>query len=309
MSPLAPIAVLLALPSAALDVEPEATGRCPEVATLAARVAAALGHDPFTPDAPRRFAVRVVVTEDRLRAEVRLLDHGAPAGEKRLEGRDCEDLVAATALAITLVLDPLHDAPAPPPPEPPPVLEPPPVVETAVAAPPPPPPPAPAPRPPAPALELTAGAGATAGTLPGVGFGGVLGLGLRYPAWSVGLEGRFDLASGAASGPGRLVGHATGGSAAGCAHLAGLGLCGLVTVAAWQGEGEGFDTTDQVRAIYAAAGGRLLADANWDHWLLRAQADLQAPLTRIRLRVDGRRAWETGPVTGGMSLLVGFAFR
>jgi hypothetical protein len=153
-----------------------------------ASVGARLGRDPFVDDAPTRVVVNI--SRSAPPALVALVEVTRPdgrVGKRVLESPtgDCLELASAVELAVSLALDPASKrAPVVEPPAPPPQ----PVKEVVVA---PPPPAAPAP------LSVTpfgrAGVLMTAGGLPGVSAGLLVGGGVRFRHFSLALEGRAHL--------------------------------------------------------------------------------------------------------------------
>ncbi len=132
---------LTAQPTQRLQFERGASAQaCPDEAALRRAVAERLGKDPFTDDGQRTVRVSFDATDAGLSADVQLADPtGAVQGNRRLVSPqlDCAELAQSTALAVSIVVDPLVltrppsptvDAGSPPPPTP---------TEPTVAAPPP----------------------------------------------------------------------------------------------------------------------------------------------------------------------------
>ena len=72
-------------------------------------VATRLGYDPFFPASDKTIVARILRDSDRLRGEVELIDeHGVELGlrEFSAEANQCDDLVRAMALSISIAIDP-----------------------------------------------------------------------------------------------------------------------------------------------------------------------------------------------------------
>jgi hypothetical protein len=182
--------VLTAAPSARLEYSVAAgIDGCPDERWVHASVGARLGRDPFVDDAGTRVVVNisrgvppalvaiVEVTRPDLRVGKRTLD--SPTG-------DCLELASAVELAVSLSLDPgsrrapVVETPPPPPPR----------QEVVVVQSPPPPV-----VPPPPAVKPFGRAGLlmTAGGLPGLSGGVLVGGGILVRSFSLALEGRAHL--------------------------------------------------------------------------------------------------------------------
>ncbi len=83
--------------------------QCPEQEAVRQAVATRLGYDPFFPASDKTIVARILRDSDRLRGEVELIDeHGVELGlrEFSAEANQCEDLVRAMALSISIAIDP-----------------------------------------------------------------------------------------------------------------------------------------------------------------------------------------------------------
>lgn len=182
---------------------------CPDRDAVREAVKKRLGYDPFFPNSDKTIILRVVRDLGKLRGEVELVDeHGTQAGKREFsaEQDQCDQLVRAMALSISIAIDPKSaetygqgpaDVPAPDPaenrldsardPEPVPAL-PTPVAPSAS--------PSAATRalPSAKPWHWSAGLGATVqfGSMPEVALGATAFAGLRTGAWSLALEGELD---------------------------------------------------------------------------------------------------------------------
>jgi hypothetical protein len=101
-------------------VRGDGAGSCPDGRTLASRVEARLGRNPFSDSAEQTIEGSVVRQENRYRAELRVRDAaGVARGTRELssDGADCGELAEAVVLAVVLTIDPnaaLGGSPAPP---------------------------------------------------------------------------------------------------------------------------------------------------------------------------------------------------
>jgi hypothetical protein len=87
----------------------DGAGACPDEQALRKEVAARLGYDPFFAVADKTIVVLVSRESDRFEAQIRLVDGSSNLrGTRRLlaPSADCEGLLARTALAISVAIDP-----------------------------------------------------------------------------------------------------------------------------------------------------------------------------------------------------------
>jgi hypothetical protein len=133
---LGPLPLAEAHPNARLQfTTAPAAGECPSAEALRAAVVAHLGYDPFTSDA----AETIVASVDRapngaLRGSIERYDaKGKRRGHQDIATSrgDCAQIASAIALGVSVAIDPIGAAPAPPastpplpPPEPPPAQPP-----------------------------------------------------------------------------------------------------------------------------------------------------------------------------------------
>jgi hypothetical protein len=312
------LAVLLprtahASPSAKLTyVRGAGAQKCPNEAQLRQAVAARLGYDPFFPSAPKTILAEVSGTSNGFRSRVAIVDEqGVTLGERSLDtkGEDCAEVVRALALAISIAVDDLDPTPKPPapstPPPPAPAPEPPPIA----AAPPPPPAPVP-PPPPAPppvTYELAAGGHVSFRLAPATSAGIHLRAGFGYRMFALGLEGTFELpASSALEGGGRIQTTTYTASAVPCLRASSAVApfaCALLAIGSFGGGGVAIATPRDERAFYAAAGGRIGVRLPVAGPLaVVPHVDVLAPLTRHRLILDGRTAFELEAVGGSLGI-------
>lgn len=307
------IGALAAAPAGARPVAVQVDcglGECPSVADLQRRLVAVLGYDPIEAGASRRVAVRFAAAGAGVATELRLHDDAGPAGARRFETAvaDWDAVLSATVMNLALIVEPgrldLLMPPAAPPPEPlppgpapdPPAAEPLP----AEAPPEPEPPPEPPPRPtPHPALEIeaTLGAGATWGLTPGPAAHLHLGAGLWRGVLGGALAVRYTPTSAVDFASGAVLADLVAADAAGCLRRGPYAGCVTALAGLQTATSSGLPEARTVRVPVLAVGAR--GAALWPVWTglrLGLSLDVRAPLSRTRLRIGGRLAWETAPV-------------
>lgn len=160
--------------------------------------------------------------------------------------------------------------------------------------------------PPAAWPEWTAavGGGLSIGALPAITGGPMFGAAARWPAGSMGLEGRFDIPVGREDGAGgRVDAWILAGTAAPCGRWRIVDLCGLLTLGAFRAAGSGVDVTTGGTGFYAALGGRLAVVLPITSGIsFRAHADLEGPLQGARLRLRGEEVWQSPPLATTLGL-------
>lgn len=284
------------------EVEPDLA--CPEEPAFRDLVAARLGYDPFKPDAARVIETRIARQGMRLTGRVRVVDErGRAIGSRELRAAEgeCDELASSIAIAVSILLDPFSAGGAPPPTPPPaPRAEPP-------AAPPPtPPPPCPEPEPRRDPARVWVGGelGASIGLTPGIAVGPGVAAGIAWSRLSLGIHGRADFTP--------LPAETDGGDAHVAIFGAGPRACARVELAigclgARAGilQGRGVDLaverTDTGRFVAADVSAGIGIPA-WSQTLVVVLADLQAPLSRTSLEIDGQTAWTAPPVAFGLRI-------
>lgn len=257
-------------------------------------------------------AVTVGKSAKGLRARIELTDAaGEPSGSRELTSRqaDCLELAWAVELAISLAIDPLHFADAPPPTVAPSSTAPPATATSTIAAPPLAAPPVAAPavvRAAEPKRRYRVGAGAFAvlGSSPTVAFGFRATGGVRARLWSMNLEARADIPAAAPAAGGTVATGVYAGALVPCFHQLMFAGCGLVVLGAHHAIGTGYPNANDPWAFYAALGVRAAIEIKLrDRLELQVAADLLAPLTRIKLQLDGiDTVFETPAVSGAFHL-------
>jgi len=297
---------------------------CPEEEAIRAAVSARLGYEPFRADATTTVSAKITRTGRVLRADVELRDGaGNVAGTRQLTSKqnDCSELVAAMTLAISIAIDPESQTrPSPPPAEAVPISPATPDATGPGAGPGVPPgtaakPPVPIPdrvlpsrrsarlvppiRGPEP-IVLRTGAGAllALGTAPGVSVGFATRLGVGWRSLSADLEARLDLpASTAGEGRGSVSAMLIAASLVPCWHRGPLLACGLGSLGAIRGKGEGVPSAHADATLFWAIGARLGAELALDERFSGViYGDVTAIGTPTTLRLDERDVWSTAPI-------------
>ena len=291
---------------------------CPDEAALAAAVAARLGYEAFSPWGDQTILATVTRNGGILLGRAELIDHdGIAQGsrEVRLSKPECDELILALALAISITLDPLHvEAPATspagvtPPSADAPERTVPPLAEPTAA----------------PSAELTAvsppaGArpdrapvrsrepvtwhitGAAIGALnvgPHFVMGGRLGVVAKRGRWALGIEAWSTFPSAqATSQAGEVRVRLLSAALTPCMRLVGgFSLCGLGSLGAMRAEGRGVEAPRVENVLHATLGGRgLFVLPLGNGFELLASADLAATLNRPRFQLDDAEVWRPGP--------------
>jgi hypothetical protein len=278
---------------------------CPGEEGLRDRVATQMGGaDPFSADALKRVVVAVTRRDHAFEADFTFYDAaGAPFGRRHLDGAaTCSALLQDLATSLTLALRPfLYPAAPPAPPVPPPAVAPPPVAPAPAI----PPPVEPPPSSTRPAFRVGAGATVGFGVSPAVaipGFGGFIGV--RWPSFSLALEGRGDLpaSTGDVAVAVSFRTSLAAGSLAPCFHYRWLLGCGLVSAGAMHGTGTDVHPAEQTSA-FVGAGARAGVEVPFsEHFAGQLTGDGLIALVRPRFLVDERPAWVAPPASGAIGL-------
>lgn len=313
--------VMLAAPAAAspsaklVYVRGASAERCPGEPELRKAVAVRLGYDPFFPAASKTVIADVTRTEKGHRATVRIVrDDGLVRGERELAttGEDCGELVSALALAISIALDDLDEAPKreaveeAPRPAPPPAPEP-------APAPPPPDRTSPAPERGAVSLRLALGPTLSFASAPATALGGTLSGELCSGMIGVRADVRADLPAGdafetpvAGAQRGRVATSLLLGTVAGCAHL------GVGFACAGGGAGRIASETSGLARPASDAAAHVVLDARLganlevgSGFFLQPFVDVGAPLTRHRVQVVAVTVYTVPPVAVTAGALFG----
>ena len=289
-------------PEARLDyrVEPGVSG-CPDEAWVRNAVSARLGRDPFRAQAPLNISVRIgPAGAPAIEGLVEVTRADGTTGRRTIDSPtgDCPELASAVELAITLVIEPRWLAPpkAPPPPAP---------------APTPPPPPAAAPPVAETPLEVQGRVGPLfiAGNVPGFTLGLALGGALRWPRFSLALEGHVFLPSSITYGELRVSTFTARAALLPCLRLGPFSVCGELAAGALQVESLAAltprQTTPSVQ-LGARAEASIPASARLS---LAPWLGVGVNVVRTSIGADATPLWVTWPValSAGVALQVTFS--
>lgn len=298
-------------PTARLDyrVAPGLEG-CPDERWVRSAVSARLGRDPF--DAAGENAVSVQLARASgaaLVATVEVVRPGGRVGRRTLDSPtgDCLELASAVELAISLALDPSARRPAPPPVDAGVPVE---AVDAGVPAPAPVPPPlvtepavtpVPPARPAAVSPFAVAAALVTAGALPGVSGGLVVGGGFKVASFRLSLEGRLHLPTRVLAGRSTTSTFLALGSVVPCLDVGRFSGCLAASAGPFQFD-DGFERATTVMAHVGPRVGvrfepsKLLTLLPW--------VEAAVVLTRTTLLRSGAALWVSWPlsISAGISL-------
>jgi hypothetical protein len=298
---------------------------CPDADVIRAGVAARLGYEPFDDRAERLVSATVSRTGHVLEARIQIAGaDGKAAAERRLASRqaDCSELASAMELAISIAIDPLAGSrPRPEPPAPPPASPPPPapppappqVIVVREPAPPPVAPPPPAARVPIVFLVRLGGLGSV-GSAPAAAFGGTVQASVRRGSFSIGVEGRGDVAvTTEFDYNGMRVGDMETsllmGALVPCASRGLLEGCALFAAGELRASARGLQMPQQVTAPFAAVGARVGLELPLGSVLSAgAHADVLAPITETVLRVSGQPVWTSPAISAAFGATIGARF-
>jgi hypothetical protein len=273
---------------------------CGDESVLRAAVVHRFGYDPFFSWARRTVVVQLSRADKRYRAQVQIVDEdGVAHGVREItsDGESCDELLDATALAVSIALDASGpDAPAPqasgsttPPTasSSPPVAAPTLVPSNGAGIP---PPPEPTGRARASTRSTFVGADvlASVGTAPSPTAGLSLFGGVRSRIWSAALEMRADAPAGAQapSGGGSVSAWLLLGGMASCLHVGWTSFCVVGQLGTLQAQGAGVDEPRDGSAFLALVGLRAgaqiaLSDLLALHARLEGLVDLHPPTLNL----------------------------
>jgi hypothetical protein len=306
-----------AFPSARLEYAREAGAEsCPDETALRKAVADRLGYDPFDPSAPELLRARVTASDSRFSAVLELFAASSAVRARRtLDSVDnCDELVAALALSMSIAIDPERSQGAASAPEPaaegPAQSEkqPPPAVEKEVE------PERASPSTENPALRpspdgamnrtIRIRAGASAhlafGTEPGPAPGIGLSLGVRRASWSLTLGGRYDTETSQGIEPrGTVHARLRAAALAPCFHARPALLCGVITLGSLRARSTGLSAGRADSALFAAAGARLGVEwAALPGFALQAYGELLLTLRPLSAEVNEASRWSVPAANG-----------
>jgi hypothetical protein len=169
--------------------------------------------------------------------------------------------------------------------------------------------------PPAPIVfQVRLGGLGAVGSAPAAAAGGSVQISARRGSFSLGLEGRGDLASTAPlSFNGARVGEMQTsllmGTLVPCASRGVLEGCALLSAGAVRASASGLDMPRQVSAPFLAVGARVGLELPLGGILSAGiHADLLAPVTELVLRVSGQTVWTSPSISGALGLTIGARF-
>jgi hypothetical protein len=275
--------------------------QCANEAGLRSAVATRLGYDPFARPGPKSGTVSASigrVADGTLQAVVRLDSPSAAADAQRelqSAADDCDELAAAVALTISILVDPRAAMGGGPSPArvsaaPPDTCESPFAPET--------------PLPPAPVRAAPLGVRvgfdtvATVGAAPAPAFGVAAFVGLQRRWVSLDLEGRADLPASTMRDDGTGVRSSLLlGTLSPCAHAGVVALCAVGSVGALRGQGIGAGSPERDATAYVAFGPRAAVEVPVaEAVVVRSHVDAVVPVTQTTLRSRGVEYWTTPPV-------------
>jgi hypothetical protein len=294
--------------------------QCPDQDSVRKAVATRLGYDPFFPGSDKTIVARITRESERLRGTVELNDeHGTELGlrEFSAEPGQCDDLVRAMALSISIAIDPKSaetyakgPADEPPPAEPEP------------EAPEPPPPPRVAPKP-APndnvaapptatgrVVAWSAGLGVMSafGVAPSTTLAGVIFAAVRAGAGSVALEARANPPVTTTQSNMRFKTWSAAFSVVPCAHLKPMFACEVTSLGWLNASGTPATAKSGTSALFSL-GGRLGAElpvTGSAHVVAAAQ--LLANPWPVSVVAPSVTLWQAPTVTVDLELALAFHF-
>lgn len=277
---------------------------CPEAFELQEGVRARLGFDPFHPSTDRTLMAFLERRSEGFWGRIELLDSkGVPEGSREhlSPADDCGSLLRAMALSISIALD-LGGAPETPgdaaladksqdEPLAQRATETPIVDRTELDA------DQPAER--GWGFGFSVAAHGSWGALPSPALGPAISIQARRHDLSLSVDGRQDLPTTTPIGEGgHLRSRLQLASLAPCVHLDPVFLCAVGAVGLLHVESRGITSPASDSAFLAGVGGRAGAAVYLtDALALRAQADLLATLTRVRVEVDETELWHAPPTS------------
>ena len=286
--------------------------RCPDEAELRRRVGAQLGYDPFDAAAPTRIEATIERKANRLYGRVIIRLEGATLGERELEPtKDCEALVSALALTISVAIDPIGVARDSEPrstpsivtpatevirPGEPEVAQPSSLSERRAE-------PAPT-RASRASLRLTVAPMVSVGIAPAVALGLSASIGAGWPHVSLAVEGRLDLPASAHLSSGGDVNTSVAlATFVPCVHVTRWIGCALASVGSMRAESSGISAPAIDYSVFAAVGVRVGIEVPISRvFAVRPQIEGQAALTRPSVELNGRTIWTAPPLAAALGV-------
>ena len=292
---------------------------CPGQAAVREAVKKRLGYDPFFPSSDKTIIARVLREAARLRGEVELIDeHGTQVGRREFSAPvdQCNQLVHAMALSISIAIDPksaetYHQGPEEPPAKDSAVNQREPKEAVAVE---PVPPGAgdraadgPAPRAKAsaaaPPWQWSVGLGPTLQfrSLPQTALGASAFAALRRSAWSLALETELDLPVTTIEQNVELASSSFAIRAMPCRHWGVASACQVTALRWLSATGSASERGGSAPSL--ALGARLGLELRLSRvFSALAYGDLLVTVVPVRLSSEGREIWEMPLLCGGVGI-------
>lgn len=304
--------------------------QCADEGGLRAAVAARLGYDPFVAYAATTLVVEVRARPGAFEADIHVLEgDGVEAGRRKIAspGADCQKVIDALALSLSIIVDPVAALRGPP--QSPPVAPeaPAPADETPAARNPAPartevgevPPADRSDRRPSDRTEarptphlvpafLVAAYGSVA-EAPSATAGALVSGRVRLRDFSLGVDVRADLpATHSFGAAGSAKSHSVTGWLVPCAHFGPFAGCALVGAGGFFATGEVAVPVSQSRWILSVGGRGVFDLALGRHWFLQAFLDVVTTPMPPALEVGGRSPYTLPVVGGDIGLGTGWQF-
>ncbi|WP_233561002.1 hypothetical protein [Sorangium cellulosum] len=267
--------------------------RCPDEGLLREEMARQLGYDPVEPAAALQARTLIFRGPGReMHATMELHDaDGAVTWSRHLVAYndDCGELVMNMALSLRVALDPsLRVQPAPDPPPPAPAPAPP--IEAAVELP---------ARPAGPELRVGLTGAAVFGLLQDTSPGTVLHAALRYPSFSLGLEGLVHWPAVMSVDRGTVSTWLAAVSAVPCSQVRYLFACAFVSLGVATTAARGV-SLDETSTLWLATGPRAGVELPFSDWLaVQIYGDIVLRLSELRVESSTAVLW-VPPSAGGL---------
>lgn len=295
-------------PGVALRYEPgPLADRCPSLDAVQNAVSARLGFSPFQPRPAWNVTASIAAQGDGLVGTIELYDaSGKLIGKREITSSpDCEALVEAIAVGISVALEPLVVPPVPQATSEPAEA---PAPEPAKAPPPPSEPAQVKPRPVEPAAKPVQWAaqlgpqlivGLTPSLVPAIAAQ----LSGKHGNLSLGLEGHASMPTDESVPNGSVRTSLLTASLLPCGHSGPWMGCAVLTMGSLRAEGRDLDMPRQGQALVAAAGVRTGLSVSLSRVVFASlHGELSAALTQTTVLIDGRDQWTSPPFWGGFGL-------
>jgi hypothetical protein len=134
---------------------------------------------------------------------------------------------------------------------------------------------------------------------------------LSFGAFSLGIEGRFDVpAKSRVRRNVQVEASLLQVSVQPCGHYGALFGCGVVSAGALRASASGVDAAEDRTSAYVAAGARVGAQHTFENWLvLRARGELLGTFARTSLLIGDEVVWKSPAVAGSVGVDLGVRLR